>query len=202
MIHPVVLYHGETPWTTPLELTGQHGSAITNLHGATTDPFVTDLVYRLVDLRTIEPERLRVATRTLAYLITLRHVLRPFNPPVARMILRTIMNRSIEPTIRERLLKYLVDNTQDENTDTLLTEWERAGYTTRGGDIMTMAQELMRRGEVLGREEGREEATHDVARRMLEKGATVDFVVETTGLTAEQVSALLNGENKKRSSPG
>ncbi len=59
---------------------------------------------------------------------------------------------------------------------------------------MTVAQELRRQGEEKGRkdgrEEGREEATHDVACRMLEKGATVDFVVETTGLTAEQVVAL------------
>jgi predicted transposase/invertase (TIGR01784 family) len=84
----------------------------------------------------------------------------------------------------------------------LLTEWESGGYTIEGGDIMTMAQELMRRGEEKGvqkgREVGREEATQRVARKMLDKGADLEFVLETTGLTAEQVSALVNSENKNK----
>ena len=37
---------------------------------------------------------------------------------------------------------------------------------------------------------------HDVARKMLEKGAKLNFSVETTGLTAAQVAALQNGKKK------
>ncbi|TVR66189.1 MAG: Rpn family recombination-promoting nuclease/putative transposase [Spirochaetaceae bacterium] len=192
-IYPVVLYHGKTPWTAPLKLSGLHGSADDD-----PEPHITDLVYRLVDLSTIEPEQLQLPARTLAYLITLRHVLRPFSPLEARMILQLIMDPTVERSIRERLLTYLVDNTGDKNTDVLLTEWESGGYTIEGGDIMTMAQELMRRGEVKGREAGREEATQHVARKMLDKGADLEFVLETTGLTAEQVSALVNSENKNK----
>jgi hypothetical protein len=55
-----------------------------------------------------------------------------------------------------------------------MTESEAAGYTVEGGDIMTMAQELMRRGKVEGLEEGvqkgREEGRSEVARKMLERG--------------------------------
>jgi recombination-promoting nuclease RpnB len=197
LIHPVVFYHGKAPWTAPLKLSGLHGSADHD-----PEPYITDLVYRLVDLSTIEPEQLQLPARTLAYLITLRHVLRPFSPLEARMILQLIMDPTVKRSIRERLLTYLVDNTGDKNTDVLLTEWESGGYTIEGGDIMTMAQELMRRGEEKGvqkgREVGREEATQRVARKMLDKGADLEFVLETTGLTAEQVSALVNSENKNK----
>ncbi len=200
LIHPVVLYHGERPWTTPLELTGQHEAGDSD-----TVPFVTDLVYRLVDLSTIEPERLRVATRTLAYLITLRHVFRRLEQPTARQLVETLGMLSIGAKTRIRLFEYLLFSMPDENTELLVTELEEREYTMEGGEaIMTVAQELRRQGREeglrYGREEGlkdgREEATHEVARRMLAKGATVDFVVETTGLTAEQVAALRNDEKE------
>ena len=206
VIHPVVLYHGAAPWTAPLELTGLHrtGDPDAGLD-PDTEPFITDLTYRLVDLRTIQPERLRIATRTLAYMIILRHVLRLFRKPVAYKILTIITAPEVKPAVRERLLQYLVDNTGEQNTDVLMTEWKRVGYTVEGGmDIMTMAQELMRRGTVEGHKEGHKEgfkeglkeATNDVARRMLEKGISVDLIIETTGLTAAQVAALQNGKKK------
>lgn len=73
----------------------------------------------------------------------------------------------------------------DANTGLLVMELEAREYTTEGVTaILTVAQELRR--------QGREEATHDVARGMLEKGATIDFIVETTGLTAAEVAALRN----------
>ena len=204
MIHPVVFYHGKTPWTAPLELTGLHRVGDPDAKAGPdpdAEPFITDLVYRLVDLRTIQPERLRKAARTLAYMITLRHVLRPFRNPVAQMILKIITAPKVKPAVRERLLQYLVDNTGERNTDVLMTEWKRVGYTIEGGkDIMTMAQELMRRGKVEGlkegRDEGHKEATNDVARRMLEIGISIDQVIETTGLTLEQVAALQNGKKE------
>ena len=198
VIHPVVIYHGAAPWTAPLELTGLHHIGDPDAGpDPDVEPFITDLAYRLVDLRTIRPERLRIATRTLAYMITLRHVLRPFSTPVAHKILKIITAPNVKPAVRERLLQYLVDNTREQNTDVLMTEWKRVGYTVEGGkDIMTMAQELMRRGKVEGHKEGHKEATNDVARRMLEKGAAPDFVIETTGLTAAQVAALQNGKKK------
>jgi len=210
VIHPVVFYHGKAPWTAPLELTGLHRTGDPDPDAKAgpdpdAEPYITDLAYRLVDLRTIQPERLRIAARTLAYMITLRHVLRPFRKPVAKMILKIITAPKVKPIVRERLLRYLVDNTGEQNTDVLMTEWKRVGYTVEGGkNIMTMAQELMRRGKVegldeghkKGLDEGHKKATNDVARRMLEIGISIDQVIETTGLTAAQVAALQNGKKK------
>ncbi len=198
MIHPVVLYHGSTPWTAPLTLTGLHGAGDSDRVPDDT-PHITDLAYRLVDLRTIQPERLRLATRTLAFLIALHHVFRRLEHPTARRLVETLGTLPIGAKTRIRLFQYLLFNMPEENTGLLVTELEEREYTMEGGGaIMTVAQELMRRGEVKGRkeglkdgrEEGREEATHDVARRMLEKGLSVDLIIETTGLTAEQVLAL------------
>lgn len=194
VIHPVVLYHGVAPWTAPLELTGLHRA---DEHaagfGTKTAPFITDLAYRLVDLQTIQPERLRVATRTLAFLITMRHVFHRLEQPTARRLIETLGTLPIGVTTRIRLFEYLLFNMPEENTGLLVTELEEQEYTMEGGvAIMTVAQELMRRGEV----KGREEATHDVARRMLAIGIPVDQIIETTGLTAEQVAALRNGKTK------
>ena len=198
VIHPVVLYHGAAPWTAPLELTGLHRA---DDHaaglGAKTSPYITDLVYRLVDLRTIQPERLRIATRTLAFLITLRYVFHRLEQPTARRLVAMLGTLPIGAKTRFRLFEYLLFNMPDENTGLLVTELKAREYTMEGGAaIMTVAQELRRQGREEGLDEGRKEATHDVARQMLEKGAAPDFVIETTGLTAEQVAALQNGKKK------
>jgi predicted transposase/invertase (TIGR01784 family) len=69
---------------------------------------------------------------------------------------------------------------------------------------MTVAQELRRQGREEGlkdgREEGRENERIEVARRMLEKGISMDLIIETTGLTKEQVTVLKNGEENQPSS--
>ena len=199
-------------------VTAIDATMLTGLHEAgdsDTVPFTTDLVYRLVDLRTIEPERLRLATRTLAFLITLRHVFRRLKHPTARRLVETLGTLPIGVKTRIRLFEYLLFNMPKENTGLLVTELEEREYTMEGGEaIMTVAQELRRQGREEGlkdgreeglkdgREEGREEATHDVARKMLEKGISIALIIETTGLTAKQVAALQNGESKKPSSLG
>ncbi|TVR75684.1 MAG: hypothetical protein EA427_00035, partial [Spirochaetaceae bacterium] len=70
----------------------------------------------------------------------------------------------------------------------------------------TIAQELERRGREKGLKEGekrglkegrkegakkgREEAARAVARNLLDRGLSVDLIVESTGLTREKVEAL------------
>jgi predicted transposase YdaD len=195
-IHPVVFYHGRSPWTVPLELTGLHDAGDTE-HDHDTGPLMVELAYRLVDLWAIEPFALNVRVRTLAYLITLRYVFRSLDRVAVRRLVETLGMLPIDVKTRIRLFEYLLFNMPDENTGLLVTELEEREYTMEGGEaIMTVAQELRRQG----REEGRDKERIEVARRMLDKGIPLDLIVETTGLTKEQVIALKNGEENQPSS--
>ncbi len=133
VIHPVVIYHGLAPWTAPLTLTGLHGTGDSDRVPDDDTPYITDLVYRLMDLRTIQPERLRIATRTLAYLITFRHVFRRLEQPAARRLVETLGTLPIGAQTRIRLFQYLLFNMPDENTKMLVTELEEREYTMEGG---------------------------------------------------------------------
>ena len=210
LIHPVVFYHGRRRWRAPLRLSGLHGRGEADGAGATGDTgttvdgvelprsgfgFPAELEYRLVDLRTIRPERLRIRMRTIAFLITLRHVLRPLNRRTARKILVIYWDDRVDGDTRTQLLEYLFHTGGNRSTDILLTAARKAEYTLRGGkSVMTIAQELERRGREKGlregREEGRLEAARIVARNLLDRGLSVELIAETTGLTREQVIAL------------
>lgn len=206
MIHPVVLYHGLRRWRAPLQLSGLHGRVTGTAKAAGADEpqtrhprYPAELEYRLVDLRTIRPERLRIRMRTIAYLITLRHVLHPLNRRIARKILVIFWDARIDQNTRTQLLQYLFYAGRKKSTNALLTAAKKAEYTLRGGkSVMTIAQELERRGREKGLREGREEglkegrveAARTVARNLLQRGLPVDVIAETTGLAEEDVIAL------------
>jgi hypothetical protein len=206
VIHPVVLYHGPRQWTAPLQLTGLHRP-----RDATTTAMPTrypaELEYRLVDLWLLKPLRLKARARTLAFLITLRHALRPLTGDNARWLVRTLGTLPVSVKTRVRLLEYLLRSMPETNTDNLVTAVKEAEYTMEGGAaIMTIAQELERRGREKGRDEGREEGVkkgreegvkkgreetaRTVARNLLDRDLSVELIVETTGLTREQVTEL------------
>ena len=54
---------------------------------------------------------------------------------------------------------------------------------------MTMAESLV--------EEGREESMRSVVRSMVKEGADQEFVQRVTGLTAEEITALLAENNEQ-----
>jgi len=53
-------------------------------------------------------------------------------------------------------------------------------------------REARKEGRVEGREEGRKEERLAVARKMLSRGRPVEEIMEDTGLTADEIRALLH----------
>ena len=53
-----------------------------------------------------------------------------------------------------------------------------------------LKQEGLEEGEAKGRAEGRAEGKNEIAKKMKEKGIEIELIVETTGLTKEEVEAL------------
>jgi predicted transposase/invertase (TIGR01784 family) len=200
VVHPVVFYHGVQPWNVPASLTTLHGIDAMWQRGRSgvgdRERYPVELHYRLLDLNHLETEGMKLRARTLAFLITLRYVLHPLKPEEARAVITALFDPRIERSVRLELFRYLFDTAPERNTDLLLSTIERVGYTdVEGGrTVMTMAQELIRRGREAGREEGREEgareAVEDVARRMKASGYTLPEITAVTGLSEDEIAAL------------
>ena len=197
-IHLVVFYHGKTRWTAPRELGGLY--ATTAPGGENPDSghqHTISVPYRLVDLNTIEPALVAAPDpRVRAFLTTFQYVFRTLSPAMAETVLDAVMAPGLEPGVTRRLMDYLFHNTGKDNVDTILTELEKRRYTVEGGAIMTMAQELIRRGTEKGIEKGIKKGIAQVARKMLETGLSLNTIEETTGLTKEQIAALKNGNGQ------
>ncbi len=62
---------------------------------------------------------------------------------------------------------------------------------------MTLYEQLIQEGKVEGREEGREEGTQQTKRqatiRLIQKGATNEFIIEVLDVTDEFVQAIRVG---------
>lgn len=116
---------------------------------------------------------------------------------MARTLLTCIIAPGVTEPVQKQLWRYLVENTGKENLDTILTEWEKLSYTVRGGDIMTMAEELIRRGKVEGKAEGLKQGRTDafltVVRRMLESGYEINEIQTATGFPEERITELKHG---------
>lgn len=166
VIHPVVLYHGPEPWSVPTELVGLHRPAPSrpSLGGATPgSDYPTNLRYHLLDLSRVPPEHLEKHTRAraLAGLITLKYIMRHLSRPEIRRILMATASNELPSEFRRLLWRYLFSFVFDEDVDTVLTEMETTAYTIDGGDMRSMADELISRGKRVGLEEGREEGREE-----------------------------------------
>jgi predicted transposase/invertase (TIGR01784 family) len=62
-----------------------------------------------------------------------------------------------------------------------------------GGEIMeTLGQRLRDEGEKKGLKEGVKKAKLEIAKRMLEDGFSIESIVKYTGLTEDEVKALMS----------
>ena len=90
--------------------------------------------------------------------------------------LEEAMARAIKYCIEHGILRQFLEENSPEVVNMLLEEWNL-------DDALAVEREE-------GREEGREESMKVVARKALEKGATIDFVLEITGLPMEVIEQL------------
>ena len=76
-------------------------------------------------------------------------------------------------------------------------EYERELYEIRERSRLTYNTEMyearrkgMEEGEIKGKEEGKTEEKKKIAKKMKEKGADIEYIIEITGLTEEEIEVL------------
>ena len=181
-IHPIVLYHGVDPWTIPTKLS--------ELHVTKEGTESAELEYRLIDIPKMEPARDRLHALTFAFFIVLKHTRQIMTKWLAREVLSAIADERIGGPMQEVLFKYVAQQTPEENKDILLETTENMQYDIQGGkNAMTMAESLMK--------DGRDEVMRNVVRSMLKEGIDYELVQRVTGLTAEEIAALLADSEEK-----
>ena len=201
-IHPIVLYHGVDPLTIPTKLS--------DLHARKEGAESAELEYRLIDIPKMEPVRDRLHALTFAFFIVLKHTRQIMTKWLAQEVLTAIADERIGGPMQEILFKYIAQLTPAENKDILLETTKEMQYDIQGGrNAMTMAESLVEDGKRVGLkvgraeglkkgvQQGREESMRNVVRAMVQEGIDYELVQRVTGLTAEEITALLAEKNEQ-----
>jgi predicted transposase/invertase (TIGR01784 family) len=95
-----------------------------------------------------------------------------------KRIMKTAITKAVQWCIGNNVLRGFFEENGSEVINMLFDEWKLE-------DALVVEREE-------GREEGREERDAEIAKNALEKGASVEFVSEITGLTTETIHNLAN----------
>lgn len=181
VIHPVVFYHGTSPWTAPPELIGLHGAA--DLPAARHVPFggyPVNLRYHLFNLNDIPPESIRARTRARAFagIIALKYVRRKLHKTEADLIAKATTQIDLPEGYRRDLTVYLFRLVPREHKDDLVTAMVENSYNEEEGRRMkSIADALIEEGLEKGLEQGLARGKVELLIRQLSR---------RFGLTAEE----------------
>ena len=99
------------------------------------------------------------------------------------------VKHAVEYCIKNNILKKFLEENSSEVRNMIFGEYDR------DMDIAVNRREAREEGRKEGREEGREEGIEQeklvIAKNLLEKGSSVEFVQEITGLSSEKIQKLL-----------
>jgi predicted transposase/invertase (TIGR01784 family) len=91
---------------------------------------------------------------------------------------------AVEYCIKKNILKKYLQENSSEVFNMIFGEYDREM------DIAVNRREAWEEGRAEGREEGREEGKLLIARNLLDKGSTPEFIFEITGLTSEKIKKI------------
>ncbi len=195
---PIVLYHGQTPWTP-----GSLISGFKNLPDAV-KPYIPDCEFIFVDLsayanETIKTSVFKVASLRIALLIMknifdqqkLEHHLTQFLE-----IGHAYFQETQGLKFLEAVINYILQATEIE-PDRLVESV--ACISEKGGDIaMTTAEKLRQEGLLKGRQEGRQEGSYktmvSLVRNASKNGLSDEMIAQIANLDITLVRKILNNE--------
>ena len=99
-------------------------------------------------------------------------------------------------------LQYYVVNVSDsEKAEGILSEFKKAVTTKHGEEIMTIAERLERKGKEagiqIGEQRGVEKGIRNVLLTMLSKNINIDKISEFTGISIEKIKQLNDNKNEE-----
>ncbi|MCB9796502.1 MAG: Rpn family recombination-promoting nuclease/putative transposase [Alphaproteobacteria bacterium] len=171
LIYPLVLYHGEAAWRTPLDLAELMD--LPALAAADLAPALPHLRHDLVDLSAVPDEELRGGALAVLVQVLLKHHAK--GDLVARLAAWTEVFRQAvaERGLRavELVARYILEvDAHPDNEDRLRQLAAHVLGSPAQETVMTTADRLRAEGRLQGREEGREEGLQEGLERGLEQG--------------------------------
>ncbi len=195
---PLVLYHGKEKWTVALNFAAS--LLIPDEMRDELKQYIPDFHYDLFDLRSDKTDITYFSLALQAFLKSLQDIWYLSD----RENLESLFRNYFKPVYKgnEKLLDDLFDYIiyTISRLDIRLVVKIAIKYISEdsGGKIMTIAEQLekkgMEKGMQKGREEGREEGMQkgraEVALRLLTKNISIDIISETTGLSVEEIEKI------------
>jgi hypothetical protein len=145
---------------------------------------------RIMTLKKSEKEKRKMIKAVLSEVLeTFREVAQTINNLMSDKELLTLHDAKQMTEAVEHLTRYLYHRYDGYSE----IEEEANKMTSR---MFPPFGEWLEQGREEGMEKGREEGILEIAKKALGKGATIDFVMDITGLARERIEALVAGEGK------
>ena len=155
--------------------------------------------FKLINLTVMDDEQIQKHGLAALFQMLIKH---HSDKSIYRLLKKLIEIHALQDTINnaksdnylQSVLEYIditadVRNDRQEDIDGAIDAL-KAALPEQEGDIMTWTQQLENRGLAKGIQQGAQQRDLEIAKNMLRKGADLDFIIETTGLTASTVNEL------------
>jgi len=193
LVIPIVLYHGPQPWVYEKE----------NLHSYVDAPpaLVEKYAFKpfiFVDLKKVEDAQLMQFLYAGVMQLSLKRIFEKNILPYLSDIMRLVrsLDQKNDWEIVESVLKYLI-NSGEVALDELLRIIQTELPLETGEKIMTVAEQLIAKGEQRGMQQGMRQGMHikevQIAQNLLSNGFDIETVSKNTGLDVELLKKLKEG---------
>lgn len=182
---PVVFYHGKEKWKLSERFSEMFPENIRN-SGLTE---FLDFRYYLVDLNKIDTGRLQISLTLAFFLGIMKNIDRSNFEEVFSELLekvRELFSSRDNAEFLHKMFLYIYNTT--EITKEKLGAIVEVSISREAKEIaMTTAEKLIKEGEIRGELRGKLEGKLEDARKMLAKGADLEFIFDITGLSEEDL---------------
>ena len=197
LVIPILFYHGrETPY--PYSINWLDG-----FDNPTLAKSLYSQDFPLVDITVIADDEIMQHQRVALLELVQKHIrTRDVQEIIEHLATLLLKGYTTDKQVRS-LMEYILQVGETGNFKTLITTLATQ-VPEHEETLMTIAEQLRQEGEskglLRGRQEGRqdgeqigrEKAQLDMAKKMLSSGANSSYILEITGLTAEQLIKLVN----------
>ncbi len=175
----MVFYHGKTGWQTPLHFIKQ-----IDLPDQAIKKYILDFEYILFDLSDYSDDELKGEVLLRLSLFTFKHIFddRENWEKILSKFASILTELKTSPRVLDylkTLLLYLL-KAGDVSHKSVKKVLEETLYSKGGETFMTAAEELQL------------EKAKEIAQKMIIKGSTIDFIIEVTSLSKEEIDELKN----------
>lgn len=198
VVYPLVFYNGEIKYPFSMDLFELFGKHQDIMKSILLTPF------QLIDISQISDRELKKHPWAGLFEFMMKHIyVRDILPYVVQSfdLIRPLERADAEDYILATI-NYVMNTAEIEDKQLFIEKLEQNLPPTLGDKAMTMAEWLKNKGmqEGLekgilqglekGLEKGREEERQLLAKRMIDNGATTNFIAQVTGLTLNQIKQL------------